>query len=183
MRAFATHRRAGRPRSERPLVDHGTPELRRHKAAIVGVDAEGRPNEMQHSEHPLGVLMVRFVIEPREMLAGYRYEALARRVLGKKIGPELLQYERLLADASETETTPTQTDEEARALYRTIVGALKQRNPALPALIDSLCIHRDARWFLPLPGGVEREISAALGIVADELARVRPYVAAGAAGG
>ena len=86
-------RRSDRPKKEPPrfplFEDRGTPQLRRHRGKLVG------DPDCRLAESPLGVLLARRLIAPKEYHAGRRYTWLfaggVRRVgipfLERPIGP------------------------------------------------------------------------------------------------
>ena len=76
MKAWRSGRR-GRPRSERPKVDQGTPELRAHRAALAG----GADPAL--TEHPLGLMLARGLVTPQQHEAGFYYAYLYRRAVGR----------------------------------------------------------------------------------------------------
>lgn len=67
----------GRPRTARPKVDRGTPELRAKRQAMVG----GADPVL--AEHPLGILYARDILDADQYRAGLRYAFLFGKVYGR----------------------------------------------------------------------------------------------------
>jgi hypothetical protein len=76
MKAWRSGRR-GRPRSEQPAIDQGTPELRARRAALAG---GGDP---ALTESPLGLMLARGLVTPQQHEAGCYYAFLYRRTIGR----------------------------------------------------------------------------------------------------
>ena len=93
MRAIAGGRRAGRPRTERPAVDLGTPEALARRARLAG---GGDP---VLTESPLGVMLARGLIGQEQHDAGRTYAALYRQAVGRTQLSCDRHYGRTVADA------------------------------------------------------------------------------------
>ena len=92
MRAIGSSRRAGRPRSERPAVDQGTPEAAARRARL----AAGADPTL--TESPLGLMLARGLIGQEPHDAGRYYAALYRQAVGRTQLSCDRHYGQLIAD-------------------------------------------------------------------------------------
>ena len=92
MRAIRGDKRAGRPRSERPAVDLGTPEVLARRARLA---AGGDPTL---TESPLGVMLARGLIGQEQHDAGRYYASLYRQAVGRTQLSCDRHYSQMIAD-------------------------------------------------------------------------------------
>lgn len=76
MKAWRSGRR-GRPKSDQPKIDQGTPELRAHRAALAA------GSDPALSESPLGLMLARGLVTPQQHEAGCYYAFLYRGAIGR----------------------------------------------------------------------------------------------------
>jgi hypothetical protein len=93
MRAFASGRRAGRPRQDRAPVDQGTPELQARRERLVG---SGDPAA---AESPLGLMLARGLIDREQHDSARTYASLYRQTVGRTHLTCDPQYRQLLGEA------------------------------------------------------------------------------------
>lgn len=99
--------RRGRPKSDRPVTDLGTPELQARRALLAGA---GDP---ALTEHPLGILLARGLICREQHEAGCYYSFLYGRAVGRPHLSCAAIYDRLSADVN-TGRPPASEEEERR---------------------------------------------------------------------
>ncbi len=106
-------RSPGRPRLHPAEADLGTPEARVHRVALAaGADPV-------QSEHPLGALLARGLIDPLQHEAGCFYGYLYRRAVRQPLPSMTWHYQKLLADPMGPMTAPDERTEARRqALFR-----------------------------------------------------------------
>jgi hypothetical protein len=91
-RCQAGARRRETTRAGRRPADRGTPELRAHRARLVGVAHSDDPR----AADPLGILSMAGLLSPAEVDAGWRYAVLRWQLFGSPL-PDTRLYQRYLA--------------------------------------------------------------------------------------
>lgn len=134
----------GRPKSERPRVDLGTPELIAKREAVLGESPAGWPKlSVALAEHPLGVLMWRGQLDQkydtaRDMYwAGMRFGAIWGRVFKHPFAQSMMAH--LLPSEGGEWTEEKLADAESE--LNTIRAALNGRQ-AYDALVNCVIYRR-----------------------------------------
>lgn len=106
-------RRRATTRDGRRTIDRGTPELRAHRARLVGVAQSSDPRAAE----PLGILSLAGLVTPAEVDAGWRYAVLRWQLFGSPL-PDTRLYQRYLAGFTGPAGTTAPLGEAAERLYR-----------------------------------------------------------------
>lgn len=118
MKALDSGRPRGRPKQERHLVDGGTPEQQARRSALA---AGGDP---ALTEYPLGMMLVRRLIDPQQHEAGCYYAHLYGRIVGRTQITCERHYRFMIADFGEA---GSQLTEEVRARLEALLRHGKNR--------------------------------------------------------
>lgn len=135
--------RRGRPRSDRPRHDYGTPELIAKRISLS-------PQDATQSTTPLDVAHARGLISDEAHAAGIYFNALRKLVFGKAHPPAID-----LTAISSMGSTPDELDRaEAETKYREACAAMKcQSRQALDAVENVIVHERWQDWMFPNKGG------------------------------
>lgn len=125
--------KGGRPRSNRPAIDHGTEELRIKRASLVGSAAP------ELASYPLGIMLARGIIGQDQHNAGLQYASLYGRAIGRYrdcgIGPQ------------GSEPPADEALEATEALFRQVRAALIAKGRRTADAVDNACVYqRLPRW-------------------------------------
>lgn len=122
--------RRGRPRSDRPRIDLGTPE-QIHKRAMLS------PTDPTLSTTPLDVLKARNIISDEAHTAASYFAALRKMVFGKAHPGAI--------DLTAVSGMPSELDRaDAESKYRAACGWMKQQSRASLDAVENLVVHE--RW-------------------------------------
>lgn len=111
MKAFASRRRAGRPKSERAAADQGTPEIQARRLLLA------RGADPVFAEYPLGLMLVRNLVNADQHWAGCRYGMLYRLSVGRTQVTYNRLYEALAGGSGETRAFDADSLAEARERF------------------------------------------------------------------
>lgn len=134
--------RRGRPRSDRPRHDYGTPELVLKRLSLS-------PQDATQSTTPLDVAHARGLISDEAHSAAVYFNALRKIVFGKAHPPAID-----LTAISSVGSTPDELDRaDAESKYREACAAMKcQSRQALDAVENVVVHERWQDWMFPKAG-------------------------------
>lgn len=137
----------GRPKSDRPETDLGTPEAQARRARLAG------PGDPSLAEYPLGILLARGLIGPDQHEAGCYYGFLYGRAVGRTRLSCAAIYERL-ASESRGDMAPANEDEERRRqeLFRLGKNRLLAAGRRVCDAVENLVVFSRAPRFLDAAG-------------------------------
>jgi hypothetical protein len=143
----------GRPRSARPSVDRGTPELQARRARLVG------QQDQSLASYPLGVLLANGDVGEDAHQAACRYAWLYGFVFGRT-GPAARAW--MDAPGECPREFPESLEAEIESDFRAAAGILAKRPAGKRALEDLVIFNAEPRWMRPVAPGLADVTAARL---------------------
>lgn len=147
--------RRGRPPIERPQRDIGTTELRRHRAAALGIaeDHERARNDKRAS-YPLGILYARHLIFSADHYAGRRYAALFTiAVRPLTIASTLARVVAGLGGFLDPLLAEVGNEERGARVRAEYLAARSALSPIEAKTVEAVCVYEDENLLRRLLGG------------------------------